>query len=258
MILPDLTDWTDTRTGLHAAAQVIGGVRAATAAPEPNYTHLGLISIPAGLSTGRLPFGGEVVLNFARRRMIVEVDGQTPAEIPVDGQTPLALADAVDQTLAALVPGSVRLNRSKISRSDPIRIDPRQAEDYAALLALVSRVLRRLRDSLPGEKSRLVIWPHGFDTSFLWFATAHASEDAPHQAFGFSPASPGIDRPYFYAYVHPLPPDLTARALPSLARWHSAGWTGIVLPYDDLRPLVQPEMVIEGTLRALHDLLLPV
>ncbi len=251
MPLPSLTNWTPTRTGLHQAAQVIGGVRAANAAPESNYTHLGLHVIPRGLTTGALPPGVELVLDFARRSILIE-SGQNTTEIALAGQTQHTLADAV---AAALAP--IPLQRSKITGQEVLEIDAQQAADYALVLHRVAESLRRVRDSLPGQKSPVVVWPHGFDLSFLWFATATAREEAPHMAFGFSPYSAGLERPYLYTYPYPVPDRLTEHPLPPLTRWQTAGWTGTITEYEAWRTTDQPDAVIEATWRALFQTISP-
>jgi len=256
MTLPSLTHWTNTRIGLHQAAQVIGGVRAATAAPEPNYTHLGLRVIPRGLTTGALPLGVELVLDFARRTLVIETAGQAAMEIALAGHTQLSLADEVENRLTALG-RPLALQRGKITGQDAMKIDPRQAVDYAQVLHRVAEALRRFRDSLPGPKSPVVVWPHGFDLSFLWFATATALEEAPHMAFGFSPYSAGLETPYFYTYPYPVPDGVIERPLPLLTRWHATGWTGTITEYEEWRTADDPEAVIETIWRSLFQTVSP-
>ena len=94
--------------------------------------------------------------------------------------------------------------------------------------------------------SPVVVWPHHFDLSFLWFATTEATEKAPHLNFGFAPFSDGLPRPYFYAYAWPIPPGLLDVKLPPLAQWHTEGWTGVMIPYDSLHGMTGTSQVIEG------------
>ncbi|MFC1959206.1 DUF5996 family protein [Chloroflexota bacterium] len=68
---------------------------------------------------------------------------------------------------------------------------------------------------------------------------------------GFSPGTPGLERPYFYTYAWPVAEGLTDTALPSLARWHTAGWTGAIFDYDAVRQEANPAAVITQTLQAL-------
>jgi hypothetical protein len=256
MSLPPLTHWTDTRIGLHQAAQVIGGVRAASAPPEPNYTHLGLRVIPHGLTTGILPIGAELVLDFTQQTLVIESAGQRTAEITLAGHTQTSLADEVEKRLAALGQ-PVTLQRNKITGQNALAIDAQQAADYAQVLHLVAESLRRVRDRLPGQKTPVVVWPHGFDLSCLWFATETALEEAPHMAFGFSPYSTGLERPYLYTYLYPVPDKLTEHAVPPFTRWQTTGWTGTITEYDGWRTLDNPQVGIELAWNVLFRTLSP-
>lgn len=256
MSLPTLSDWNTTREGLHQASQVIGAVRAAVAAPEPNWTHLGLTVLPQGLSTGKLPSVGELVLEFTTLTIVYHPPDHDPAGFALALHTQRSLADAVEQGVAALG-HPVALPRDRLTGETVFDFDPRLAADYARVLHSVSETFKRFRASLPGPKTPAIVWPHGFDLSFLWFATDQASEEAPHMAYGFSPGSAGLDRPYIYTYIYPLPENVTGYALPPHARWHTQGWTGTVTAYDDLVNQQSPEAVIEQTLRTLHETLAP-
>lgn len=256
MPLPALVDWDATHTGLHQAAQVIGGVRAAIAAPEPNYTHLGLHVVPGGLSSGALPDVGEFALDFGSASILYTRPGHEPVGFALAQHTQQTLADAVDAALAEYG-YAVAVNRDKLHGAGLLRVDPAAGAAYAEALTRIHTVFDRFRTSLPGQKSPLIVWPHGFDLSFLWFATAEASEAAPHLAFGFSPGSAGLDAPYIYVYSHPIPPHLTTLKLPDDARWHTDDWAGAVLDYAHLAAQPEPDTLLRGFLARLHDLLKP-
>jgi hypothetical protein len=257
MSLPALIGWENTRAALHQAAQVVGAVRAAVAPPESNWTHLGLRVVPRGLTSGVLSAVGELLLDFVTPAIVYDPPGQKPVTFALGQRTQQSLADAVEQGLATSG-HPVALKRGKITAKAPFAFDPRLAADYAQVLYALAETFRVFRDELPSQKSPLVVWPHGFDLSFLWFATAEASEQAPHVAFGFSPSSPGLDRPYLYSYVYPLPEGLTDRDLPPYTHWHTEGWTGTVTPYDDLAGRDDAAAVVADTLRALYASLSPV
>lgn len=248
MALPALPDWGSTRMALHQAAQVIGGVRAAVAEPEPNWGHLGLRVVPDGLTTGALPSVGELVLDFRTLTILYKPANQEPLGCSLVQHSQKSLADTVEQMLVALGK-PVTLKRDKITGETVFDLDPDLAADYARVLFLFFEIFRHFHESLPGEKSRLVVWPHGFDLSFLWFVTDRLSEQAPHMAFGFSPSSAGLERPYLYSYPHPIPDGLTKLELPALTRWHTQGWTGTVTDYDALLREPDPAAVISGILR---------
>lgn len=252
MQLPELPNWIETRVGLHYAAQVIGGVRKAVAEPEPNWAHLGLQAVPEGITTASLPKVGTVTLNFSDAAIIHQPLQGSPRSIAIESHNQQTLAELLEETLA--VNGvEVELDRSKLTSKAPIHINTAIATDYAHVLNWAFKLLTEFRESLLGERSKLVIWPHGFDTSFLWFATPEASENAPHMAFGFSPGSEGFDRPYFYSYAHPIPNGILDIPLVPPARWHNKGWTGMVLDYDVLRTNENAAQTVESAFRSLYD-----
>ena len=176
--------------------------------------------------------------------LLYQPDHQT---LPLAQHTQITLADALEKALSD-AGQAVMLKRDNLTGTTPFAADAGTAADYAQVLALMAESLGRFRESLPGARSRLVVWPHGFDCAFLWFATEQESEQAPHMAFGFSPYSAGIERPYVYTYAYPVPPGLTKLALPSHTRWTMDHWTGTVTDYDALREESDPAAVVESVL----------
>jgi hypothetical protein len=247
MVLPKLAHWGTTRMALHQAAQVVGAVRATVATPEPNWAHLGLRVVPEGLTTGVLTIG-ELILDFRTLTILYNPTNQDQVGFALAQHSQKSLADAVENALAGLGHPTT-LKRDKITEDTIFDMDAEAAADYARVLFLLFEVFRAFRESLPGEKSRLVVWPHGFDLSFLWFATEATTEQAPHMAFGFSPYSAGLERPYLYTYAHPIPDGLTDLELPDQTSWHTEGWTGTVTRYDDLITEPDPVTVIEAIVR---------
>jgi hypothetical protein len=256
MPLPALSGWEDTRAALHRAAQVIGAARATVATPEPNWTHLGLRVVPRGLSTGPLPAVGDLVLDFPKLAVVYHSPEGKSVTFALGRHTQKSLADAVENGLMASG-HPISLKRDQISDDAMPAADLVLAADYAHVLYVLFETFGEFRAELPGQKSPLIVWPHGFDLSFLWFATGDASEEAPHMAFGFSPGSPGLDRPYIYSYVYPIPEGLTDHELPALTRWHTEGWTGTVIAYDDLAGTDDAAAVVAATLRVLYTSLSP-
>jgi hypothetical protein len=102
----------------------------------------------------------------------------------------------------------------------------------------------------------LVVWPHGFDLSFLWFRGNDLDEHSqPHMNFGFSPGSEGFPRPYLYSYAWPALSDLTSRPLLAPARWFNGSWKGAVVDYDSLTD-DKPEAQIEALAHEIFQALL--
>ena len=84
---------------LHQAAQVVGAVRAAVAAPEPNWAHLGLRVLPEGLTTGVLATTGELVLDFRTLTILYKPTNQDQVGFALAQHSQISLADAVENTL---------------------------------------------------------------------------------------------------------------------------------------------------------------
>jgi hypothetical protein len=252
--LPRLENWLDTRLGLHRASQVVGGVRRALAAPEPNWTHLGLRIIPEGLTMGTLAGLGSMDLRFADGLIVLLQEGKQHS-LSIKGVTQQSLADAVEALLHS-TGHAVKIDRSKITSTDTLTINPTQAAGYARALSYIGDGLGSFRASLPGEKSPLVVWPHGFDASFLWFA-GEASEKSPHLNFGFSPGSEGFDDPYLYVYAWPMPEGLLSITLPHGARWYQGAWTGLVLDYSNLITSKNPDAAIIETFWTVYEAAAP-
>jgi hypothetical protein len=255
LALPRLENWLDTRLGLHRAAQVVGGVRRAVAEPEPNWTHLGLRPAPEGVTTGELPNVGHLDLRFADESIIYSTPEDNQHTLSLEGHTQSSLADALEGLLRSNG-RELKIDRSKVTSTDPLTINSVQAAEYASTLSFMSDVLARFRESLPGEKSPLVVWPHGFDVSFLWFSN-EATEEKPHLSFGFSPGSKGFPDPYLYYYASPQPDGMTALPLPNGARWHQGAWTGLVLDYPTLLTGKNPETAIIETFQTVYEAIAP-
>lgn len=256
MYLPVLANWTPTRTSLHQATQVIGAIRASVASPQPNFVHLGLTVVPEGLTTGTLPTLGELILDFHSLVVLYKPLDQEPVGFSLVQHSQRSLTDAINNALTAMG-HPINLERSRLGDEAIFDINPPVAAGYARALALFAAMFERLHSSLPGPKTPVIVWPHGFDLSFLWFATDEASEKAPHIGFGFSPSSEGLDRPYIYSYPFPLPADVTSLPLPPLARWHTGNWTGTVIDYDRLLDMAEPDQVAEKALREIYETVAP-
>lgn len=251
MSLPALANWDNTRTGLHQAAQVLGGFRKVLAEPLPNYAHLGLFVTPQGVTTGKLTNGSELTLDFTSQSVRYHSPDHSENEIELDGQSQLTLTDAI-QVAMRDAGHEVEPDRSKITGSDLWKIDPTSAREYAPTLHSIFTAIARFRGRLLFSLSPMIIWPHGFDLSFLWFPKGFDEKNDPHMNFGFSPGSPGFDRPYIYVYAYPVPQGFLEIELPKGARWNKDKWTGVVIDYDYLAGHADHEGLLEGMLHEIY------
>jgi hypothetical protein len=274
MTLPTLVNWEETAHSLHRATELMGATRRLVCEHVPNYLELSLQIKPAGLSTGQLPGGSEISLDMPKMTLVFQPSTGDPVSIPLIGHSQASLFETLLATFAAqgqaLAPKMAEHNsfteaflaalqaqghRPTSINETPLKVVPELAADYAQALYRIFTATARFRARLGGPMTPVVVWPEHFDLSFLWFATENATETGPHLNFGFAPFSPGIERPYLYSYAHPLPADFGSPKLPPLARWHTVGWTGVIVPYDELAKVADPEAIIEETFMEIYKTL---
>ena len=275
-MLANLEHTQPTLQNLHTVARLLGAVRLLAFERKPNYLELGLKITPDGLSTDVLPTGGAVTLDFRRLALVYQPASGDAIVLPITGQSQAALLEALLQALhprelAALAPliagasytesmfsaaerfvNRIKPKREHLSETSPLQFDADAARDYADALYAIFTGVARFRARLDGSQSPIVVWPEHFDLSFLWFA-AEPDEQHPHLNFGFAPYSAGIDYPYLYAYAYPYPAHYDPPALPAGARWNTAGWTGVVLPYDEIARQSDAERYVESSCEAIYQ-----
>jgi hypothetical protein len=231
--------------------------------------------LPDGLSTDKLPTGGEVVLNFRQAALIYHAPDGKITTIPLADynqrtlfQTLLTALQAADfADLLAGVPESERTtsvlrNRPPFAGDTPLLLDREQAGAYADVVYTVFTGIARFRARLVGHMTPVVVWPEHFDLSTLWFVDGAMDDHQAHLNFGFAPFSPGFPRPYLYAYAYPYPPDVEYPDLIAPAYWNFEGWTGVVVDYDDIAQAEDAARYVEelclSIFAALRPLLPPV
>lgn len=256
MSLPALANWESTRTALHQAAQVAGAVRKASIPSLPNYAHLGLYATAMGVTTGRLGDGAELNLNFAQRALVYTCPAGTVNPLPLAGHSQDSLTDALLRVIADSG-HPITLDRAKIAGQETFNALTDADAEYATALHSVYSAIARFRGRLLGGMSPMIVWPHGFDLSFLWFVRGFEEQRDPHVNIGFSPGSAGFPRPYVYVYASPLPAAFFDVKLPPGARFTRETWKGIVIDYDYLREQADHEAVLERMLTEIQAALAP-
>ncbi len=282
--LPPLPDWQANAHQLHHAAQILGALRLFVHKPMPNYLEMALRIDARGLSTDRLPAGGNVWLDWSQAAFVYQPHAGGEQTISLLNQSQatalealLARMDGCGEPLVHAEPQAdlpyLRALRTAyavrgldlallpVEGSGPstelLTVDSAVSAAYGEALDRVFTAMARFRAQLYGAMTPVVVWPEHFDASFLWFATEHATDDDPQLNFGFAPFSEGIDQPYLYAYAYPSPANMTELPLPSPARWHMEGWNGAMVPYAALRELTDPEHAIASLLEAIYATLAP-
>ncbi|MEP7291285.1 MAG: DUF5996 family protein [Chloroflexota bacterium] len=279
-MLPFLQNTQPTLHNLYSVGRLVGALRQVTFEKQPNFLHLGMKIVRDGVSTDVLPNGGEVTLDMREVALVYQPAQGAAQRIALEGQTQAALLEKLLETiyaqeLAGMFPYAAdetytealfkaagsRPNYGNPSREhttsrEPLHFDDEIAYHYRDALYSIFTSMARFRARLNGAMTPLVVWPEHFDISFIWFA-GDADESHPHLNFGFAPYSAGIDEPYLYAYAYPYPARFEPPMLPEGARWHTEGWTGVVLPYAEIAQRAEGEASVEASYTAIYRALRP-
>lgn len=232
--LPTLENWDATRDALHQVALVQSAIKVACVEPQPNSLQYSLSVTPTGLSASRLNVGGELRFDIADLRLVYSREAREEFELDVVGYDQKSLLDDVVGGFAALGI-EISPSRTHVKSKQRFEIERDLAADYLTVLTAAYAALGRFRARLSGSLSPLVLWAHHFDLGFLWFPGANMDEHKdPQLAFGFASYSPGLDRPYFYAYGWSPTAGYLQIPVSAPARAGTEGYTGLYADYDDL------------------------
>jgi hypothetical protein len=255
-----------TRATLHQYAQAIGVLPRVHAEPHEKWWHVSLNVTERGLETDamRLPDGGtwSLRLDLVSHEVVIEANGEAARRIAMgSGLTGTQMGDAVIAAAAELgLTGEYP--REKFESDEARAYDPDVAGSFFENLKAIHDVLAVQRARLGESVGPLQLWPHGFDLAFEWFGTRveeyeeHGElQRLPAQCnFGFYPGG----RPYFYANPWPFESDaLTPIELPSGAAWHTEGWQGSMLNYDEVAGSAAASDRILDYFRAVYDVAAP-
>jgi hypothetical protein len=253
-MLDALSQWEPTRNTLHAVSGVLAALRKAYTDPQPLALHLSLYLTPTGLSTGGTS-AGRFVLNFANATIEYYKPNHTVVWLPLARYS--TTADLMGALLGEITADMPTDSMPVIIAPEitPLYLRDDEIAAYGQTLQMIYTAISRVRGRLLGTMSPIVVWPHGFDVSTLWFKGSELDESQPHINIGFSPGSAGFSRPYVYIYAHPMPDGFETLPLPTLAHWYTDTWKGAVIDYDSLRTQDSPLATLEIQLTEIFDLL---
>jgi hypothetical protein len=232
-----------TRATLHAYARAVDAIPRTHAVAHPRWWHVSLDVTPPGLVTDNvsLPGGGlaNLLMDFHTHEVVVHASDGSETRVSMSaGLTGTEMADRLIGTAAALgLEGEY--DRERFESDEPRQYDPGAAVTYFQAVTNVSHIFNHHLQSLDGNVSRVQLWPHNFDLACEWFGTrietyeegGEVTEHPSQINLGFYPAG----RAYFYSNPWPFEGDkLMDHELPHGAEWHTEGWEGTILYYDQL------------------------
>lgn len=253
MSLPSLANWDATRDALHEIALVLGAIRVASSDPLPNDLHFSLDVLADGISTAGMRYGGELQFDIKSLQLKFVRGDCVVFRLDVIGLSQITL---LRRLLACFGDCGYRIRPSMkhVTSETEFAIDGAAAESYALALNAAYTDLARFRAKLRGYMTPLVLWPHHFDLAFIWFPTDKTDEQTdPQIAYGFAPCSPGLERPYYYAYAWSEPTGYLDFPLDAPAQAIREGYIGLYAGYDALRGVAQRDALLEKMLLSYHQ-----
>jgi hypothetical protein len=199
--------------------------------------------IPSGASTGPLKFGGELLLDYARAAIIYRQDGMDVFSVGLAEQHQTSLFDAVFEQFTK-AGHNFEANRAKITETRVFSVNLELAAAYAEVQWRMYTALSWVKGRMLGPQTPIMLWPHGFDLSTLWFVDGMNEREDPHINIGFSPGTPDVGQPYVYFYTWSSPEGLAAKLPPNVV-WHT-GWSapGGYIKYESFANTSDPEGIV--------------
>lgn len=251
--LPALKNWNSTRDALHQGMQVMRSVSVLGKDSVPNQLEYGSFPASFGATTGPLNFGGELNYDFTNLKFVYKKEEKEIFSVSLEGKNQIGIFDEVFQNFSDKGI-NLKPDKEKVVESTLFKINKKLAKDYAEVQYRVFRAMSVFRSRLNGYQSPIVLWPHGFDLSFIWFTDKKGFDEKEHKHmnFGFSPGAKN-QRPYLYFYAWPVPEGLVGSKLPAKGRWIEEWSTpGAAFDYDYLSKLDNPEEEITKILTSVY------
>jgi hypothetical protein len=238
--LPKLVskDLGPTRDYLREVALVLGSLQRAFLPKHPRAWQHGLEVTMRGLSTQAFTVAGQetrALLDLVRNK--VRLGGDKWSLQDCDGPE-------LFQEVRVWLQGNgidVELEEPEFDASSR-QFDAVEAGAYAEALWWMEARFRTLKAGLDeGVASPILLYPHHFDLSLVWFP----HDDERQLGLGWSTGDETISEPYLYLTAYPEPAGFTAIKLPGGAHWQSDGFNGAILPYAALVSNSEPEKLFE-------------
>jgi hypothetical protein len=261
-----LANWQPTRDTIHIYSKLLGKIRGTLTPHQRHWWHISLRVAANGLTTTAVPIPNtaratfEMLLDFQGHRLAITTSRGERWEQPLIGQSARTFYEMV---LATLDKMGIQLDidRSLFADATPGSYNHAAVETFWSALSKVDAVFKEFKAELGGETSPVQLWPHHFDLGLVWFSgrkvpgTDPADEEHSNEQinFGFSTGDEGIPNPYFYSSAYPWQEKFTEMSLPDGVSWHTEGWTGALLMYEQLVEAEDGEEKLWQYLRAVHE-----
>jgi len=232
----------EARAQLHQAAQLLTAVGISFIPPKPDDSHTSFKWSQKSLHFLSQGFGDELAFHLSLNPVDLTLQAfhsnEALAEIKLNGVTLKQAASDLQFFLEdhGLPKDLFTMKRHFELPDYPGRwenaFDISDADAFQTLAASYGNAASEFEIKIKNDSraSDLMIWPHHFDLATLIGTGADQSI-----GMGISPGDGSYTAPYYYVSVWPIPSPEQIEAQPlSQGRWHTQGWTGMVLTLDQI------------------------
>ena len=124
----------------------------------------------------------------------------------------------------------------KISAEYLNKVTEQELSSYHDFAKKAVQILELFQMNLRNHFTLIHLWPHHFDFSLEWF-TGNNDEQI---GIGISPGDEQYSKPYLYMNPWPFEDRIIKESLP-IGMWHTDGWKGIKVEWDELVQLTSKD-----------------
>lgn len=250
-------DWSGTRNAVQSFCSVLGDFKSNFSSHQKNWDEHGLRFYAKGFTTGPVPVTSEnkisaidLNLNFYEHKLKIFCR-EMRLSVPLEEQSIFSFTEEVITIINGLGI-TCDCDYNKYSDKTPLAYEPQKAVNFWNNIYQVYFILQKFKSRILEETSDILLWPHHFDSSVLWFSgniikgkdIGNWSESREQMNFGFSPGDEVITEPYFYITAYPHKDELKSSPLPGKAYWNDGNWNGAVLKYNELVDIDNPDKLV--------------
>jgi len=274
------TPWKETCEALHLFTQIVGKYRLAHT-PWVNHSwHATLYVTADGLTTGLIPDGPGVTVQFdlQRQRLIASCSTGISTGFPLEPMSVSRFDSKFKEAIATLggspeyhgTPNELPAATPFAKDTAPRPWDADAVSRFHRALVRINAVFNEFRTGFLGKVSPVHLFWGSFDLAVTRFSgrpaplhpggipnlpDAVTREAYSHEvsSAGFWPGGGGIDEPCFYSYSYPAPDGFADQPVGPAAARFDATLGEFVLPYEAVRSAADPRAALLEFLGSTFD-----
>lgn len=202
---------------IHPIAMVIGELKQQLIEELPHFGHHGLFFQNDEITTGQLNNKTEIKINLLTGQLLYfHSEKGHFIDLKQDNIVEKLKEITSEQNLKLDVEALKNVNEKELL-------------DYHDFALKAKRILELVRMNLRDNFTLIHLWPHHFDFSLEWFS-GNKDEQI---GIGISPGDETYSFPYLYMNPWPFDKKIVKES-PPIGVWHTEGWNGIKVEWDDL------------------------